>query len=177
MSVRDTFFHAIHFHLCIYFISLYKGLSQVHPMISGLFGVFLILSLHCISPRFPIPSCTFTGHFTAFSTICWACCMYLNFNSLDLQIINDTVQIRISQCHFFGRMVWENVTQRMALTSNLVKNNECDVTQCHDVVPNASFTRYAFPKWLEINVAVITGLCINAAYRISSWSGSSLPWI
>jgi hypothetical protein len=31
----------------------------------------------------------------------------------------------------------------MALTSNLVKNNECDVTyvvQCHDVIPNASFT-------------------------------------
>jgi hypothetical protein len=44
---------------------------------------------------------------------------------------------------------------------------------------HGSTGRYVFPKLLEINagvtfnVAVITGLCISAAYRISS-SGSSL---
>jgi hypothetical protein len=39
--------------------------------------------------------------------------------------------------------------QKVAMTSNLVKNNECNVTyvlkycaQCQDVVPNASFTRH-----------------------------------
>jgi hypothetical protein len=42
----------------------------------------------------------------------------------------------------------------------------------HDVVPNASFTRHDISH-CSIDVAVITELCIRAAYRLSS-SGSSL---
>jgi hypothetical protein len=44
----------------------------------------------------------------------------------------------------------------------------------HDVVPNASFTRNDISH-CSVDVAVITELCISAAYQISS-SGSSLPW-
>jgi hypothetical protein len=63
--------------------------------------------------------------------------------------------------------------QKVALTHNSVKNNECDVTYVLKeprVVPNASFTRQGVS---HCSVDVITELCISAAYRISS-SGSSL---
>jgi hypothetical protein len=69
------------------------------------------------------------------------------------------------------------LTQKVTLTHNSVKNNECDVTyvlKCHNVVPNASFTRHDISH-CSVDVAVITK-CISATCRISS-AGSSLDYI
>jgi hypothetical protein len=76
--------------------------------------------------------------------------------------------------HLNEEPAWK-LTQKVALTHNLVKNNDCDVTYVLKESQRRSkciITRHDVSH-CSVNVAVITELCISAAYRISS-SGSSL---
>jgi hypothetical protein len=83
--------------------------------------------------------------------------------------------IRLGVCASFNEEPAWKLTQKVALTHDSVKKmNVTSLTswKSHDVVPSASFTRHDVSHY-SVDVAVITELCIGAAYRISS-SGSLL---
>jgi hypothetical protein len=68
--------------------------------------------------------------------------------------------------------------QKVALTHNSVKKNDCDVTYVLKVKEQRRRSKCVIHKawrfpYCSVDVAVITELCISALYRISS-SGSSL---